>query len=127
MTERDIVQRNAAADTAPAPALTPRVDIFEDDAGLTLLADLPGVPKDQLGLRIEGDTLTIEGDIASDLPQELKAVHAEIQVPRYRRAFTLSRELDAANIEAESRNGVLKLRIPKREEAQPRRISVQVH
>jgi len=128
MAEPDIIQRNAAApDAAPAPALSPRVDIFEDDTGLTLLADLPGVPKDKLGLHIEGDTLTLEGEIASDLPQDLKPVHAEIRVPRYRRAFTLSRELDSANIDAECRDGVLRLRIPKREHAQPRRIAVQVN
>jgi len=122
-------QRALSRGTEPAAAqsIPPRVDIFEDDTGLTLLADLPGVPKERLGLKVEGDTLTIEGDINADLPDGLQPWHAEIQVPRYRRAFTLSRELDAARIEAEYRNGVLQLRIPKAEHAQPRKIAVQVH
>jgi len=109
-----------------APVLIPRVDIFEDDTGLTLLADMPGVSRENFGLKVEGDTLTLEGDIAPATPADLKPVHAEVQVARYRRAFTLSRELDSDAIQAESRDGVLRLRIPKRESAQPRRITVQV-
>ena len=108
------------------PVLVPRVDIFEDETGLTLLADMPGVPREDLRLNVEGDTLTLEGDISPDTPAGLTPVHTEVQVARYRRAFTLSRELDSAAIQAESRDGVLKLRIPKRESAQPRRITVQV-
>ncbi|HYE38567.1 MAG TPA: Hsp20/alpha crystallin family protein, partial [Ramlibacter sp.] len=49
-------------------AMLPRVDVLEDDAGITLLADLPGVPKEQLDLKVEGDTLTIEGQVAPQTP-----------------------------------------------------------
>jgi HSP20 family molecular chaperone IbpA len=56
----------------------------------------------------------------------MEATHAEIGLPRYRRAFTLSKELDSEKVSAELRNGVLKLRIPKAEHAQPRRIEVKV-
>lgn len=107
-------------------ALVPRVDVLEDDTGITLLADLPGVPREQLELKVEGDTLTIEGEVPPLGASELAPVYAELRVPRYRRAFTLSRELDAGRIEAGLTNGVLKLRIPKTEHAQPRRIQVQV-
>ncbi|AKJ32204.1 Hsp20/alpha crystallin family protein [Caldimonas brevitalea] len=107
-------------------AMVPRVDVLEDDAGITLLADLPGVSKDQLELKVDGDTLQIEGPVASATPEGLEAVYAEVRVPRYRRAFTLSRELDAGRIEATLKDGVLNLRIPKQEHAQPRRIAVQV-
>ncbi|MCM5679490.1 Hsp20/alpha crystallin family protein [Schlegelella sp. S2-27] len=108
-------------------AMVPRVDVLEDDTGITLLADLPGVPKEQLELKVEGDTLHIEGGMAPQLPEGLEPVYAEVRVPRYRRSFTLSRELDGARIEANLKNGVLELRIPKQEHAQPRRIEVQVH
>lgn len=111
---------------ADVPTLIPRVDVFEDGAGITLLADLPGVSKDRLELRVEGDALQIEGEIAPDTPEGMEAVYAEIQLARYRRAFTLSSELDPGRIEAQFRDGVLKLRIPKHEHAQPRRIEVQV-
>ncbi|MDE2092787.1 MAG: Hsp20/alpha crystallin family protein [Burkholderiales bacterium] len=105
-------------------ALVPRVDVLEDDAGITLLADLPGVPKDKLELKVEGDTLLIEGEVNTPTPPQLQSVYAEIRVPRYRRAFTLSRELDTGRIEAAMKDGVLTLRVPKQEHAKPRRIAV---
>ena len=105
-------------------ALTPRVDVSEDDTGITLLADLPGVPREQLELRVEADTLHIEGSVDAAAPENLEAVHAEVRLPRYRRAFTLSRELDASRIEAQLKDGVLRLRIPKQAHAQPRRIEI---
>jgi HSP20 family protein len=108
------------------PALTPRVDVLEDEGGITLLADLPGVPKDQLTLHVEGDRLEIEGQVVSPTPEGLQPVYAELRTPRWRRAFTLSRELDTGRIEANLKDGVLNLRIPKHEHAQPKRIQVQV-
>jgi len=108
-----------------APALLPRVDVIEDEDGITIQADLPGVPKDRLALRVEGETLQIEGDIASEMPEGMGAIYAEVQLPRYRRAFTLSRDLDTSKIDAALKDGVLTLRIPKAEHAQPRRIEVK--
>ncbi|HRP96423.1 MAG TPA: Hsp20/alpha crystallin family protein [Rhodocyclaceae bacterium] len=108
------------------PALLPRVDVSEDASGITLLADLPGVPKDKLELKVEGDMLQIEGEIAPETPENLEAMYAEVQVSRYRRAFTLSPELDTSRIDAQLRDGVLTLRIPKHEHAQPKRIEVKV-
>jgi len=107
-------------------AVLPPVDVIEDAAGITLYADLPGVGKEQLNLRVEADTLTIEGDVGLTTPEGLQASHAEVQVPRYRRVFTLSKELDAGKIAAEMAHGVLKLRIPKAEHAQPRKVQIRV-
>ena len=106
-------------------AMLPRVDVLEDDTGITLIADLPGVPKDKLDVKVEGETLVVEGAVSTPTPQQLEAVYAEVRVPRYRRAFTLSRELDTGRIDANLKDGVLHLRIPKQEHAQPRRIAVQ--
>ncbi|MGQ9685420.1 MAG: Hsp20/alpha crystallin family protein [Thiobacillaceae bacterium] len=106
--------------------LLPAVDVIEDAQGITLYADLPGVPKDRLSLQIEAGTLTIEGEVALDLPEGMEATHAEVGLPRYRRVFTLSNELDSDKVSAELSQGVLKLRIPKVEHAQPRRIEIQV-
>ncbi len=107
-------------------AVLPPVDVVEDSTGITLYADLPGVPKDKLSLRVEADTLTIEADVGLTTPEGLQASHAEVQVPRYRRVFTLSKELDPDKIAAEMNHGVLKLRIPKAEHAQPRKIQIRV-
>ncbi|MED5619435.1 Hsp20/alpha crystallin family protein [Ideonella sp. BN130291] len=107
-------------------ALVPRVDVYEDETGITLLADLPGVPKEQLELKVEGDTLQLDATVTPQTPDRLQPVYAEVRVARYRRAFTLSRELDTGRIDANLKDGVLTLRIPKHEHAQPRRIQVQV-
>ena len=127
MNELQTQAQRQPASTDDTRALLPRVDVLEDDTGLTLLADLPGVPRDKLELKVEGDTLQIEGEIAPQTPEGLEPVYAELRLPRYRRRFTLSRELDAAHIDAKLADGVLTLRIPKHADAQPRRIAVQVH
>lgn len=108
------------------PAMLPRVDVLEDQTGITLLADLPGVSRDQLDLKVDGDTLLIEGRVASLAPDGQEPTYAEVRRPLYRRAFTLSRELDSSRIEANLKDGVLNLRIPKQQQAQPRRIEVRV-
>lgn len=125
MSENTAVTRDARPSQSDA-AMMPPVDVIEDSAGITLYADVPGVPKDKLNLHIEADTLIIEGDLALNVPEAMEATHAEVSLPRYRRAFTLSKELDASKVSADLSHGVLKLRIPKAEHAQPRRIDVRV-
>lgn len=117
-------QQTALDGTANERAVTPAVDVFEDETGITLLADMPGVPRDQLELHVEGDTLLIEGRVQPQTPNGLEAIYAELRVPRWRRSFTLSRELDTSKIDANLKDGVLTLRIPKQSHAQPRRIAV---
>jgi HSP20 family molecular chaperone IbpA len=115
--------RQSEADR-PDAALLPPVNVIEDKEGITLYADLPGVPKEKLKLQIEGDSVTIEGELALDVPEGLEVTHAEVGLPIFRRVFTLSKELDPNKISAELANGVLTLRIPKAEYAQPRRIQI---
>ena len=107
-------------------ALLPAVDVIEDAGGITLYADLPGVSKDKLNLQVEADVLTIEGEVSLSTPSNMAASHVEVDVPRYRRVFTLSKELDSGKVSAELRHGVLRLRIPKAEHAQPRKIEIKV-
>jgi HSP20 family protein len=102
----------------------PPVDIAENESGFILFADLPGVSKDDLTVRVDGDTLVIEGVLTAPTPEKMDLVYGEAQFSAYRRQFTLSRELDCSRIEANLKNGVLKLTIPKTEEAKPRRIKV---
>lgn len=123
MSEAGNVTRQADS-TRSQGALMPPVDVVEDATGITLFADLPGVPKDKLNLHVEGDTLSIEGEVSVDMPQDMEASYAEVGLPRYRRVFTLSKELDPSKVSAELAQGVLKLRIPKAEHAQPRRIEI---
>lgn len=123
----DMQTRKAGDGQQPAaPHVVPPVDIYEDDSGITLLADLPGVGRDRLGVRVDGDTLTIEGTADVAGPRQMELVYGEAQPPVYRREFSLSRELDASRIEAQLKDGVLRLSIPKAEEARPRRVEVKV-
>jgi HSP20 family protein len=124
--EPNMNELQSTATRRPAgPTLNPHVDVLEDASGLTLLVDMPGVPKDAIELKLEGDALSIGGDIVADSVPGLQPVYTELAAARYQRAFTLSRELDASRIEASGRDGVLRLRIPKTERAQPRRIEVR--
>jgi len=106
-------------------ALTPAVDVAEDSLGITLYADLPGVPREKLELRTESDRLTIEAEIGFAVPAGLQSTHTEVPLGRFRRTFTLSKELDPSKVTAKLVQGVLSLRIPKAEHAQPRRIQVE--
>jgi HSP20 family protein len=121
--KREIARRT---EERHSPALVPPIDVLEDETGITLFADLPGVPRDRLTVRLDGEGLLIEGEIALETPEGTTPAYVEVQTPRFRRALTLSRELDPTKSEAAFKDGVLKLRIPKAEHAQPRRITVNV-
>ena len=105
--------------------LRPQVDIFEDDSGITVQADMPGVSRDHLHVHVDGDTLSLEGEAAISMPEGMEPVYADIHSTRYQRSFTLSRELDTDAIDANLKDGVLTLRIRKREAHKPRKIEVQ--
>jgi len=126
MSDNTNVTKTGNGDASRQPALLPPVDVIEDASGITLFADLPGVSKDKLNLQLASESLIIEGDVDIPMPEGMESNHAEIRVPRYRRVFTLSRELDSEKATAELAHGVLKLRIPKAEHAQPRKIEVKV-
>ena len=106
--------------------LRPPVNVFEDAEGITLEADMPGVSKDQLTLKVDRDSLLVEGDIHFDMPEGMEALHADIRATRYSRSFALSHELDTESIEASLKDGVLRLHISKRAEVRPRKIAVRV-
>ncbi len=115
----------AARGNTERPTLVPPVDVLEDETGITLYADLPGVAKEALQVRVDGETLTLDAPVSLGEAANVEPVYAELRAPHYRRSFTLSRELDTTRIEATLRDGVLQLRVPKLEKARPRRIEVQ--
>src|SRR3569833_706329 len=97
--------RNLSQKKTADAALMPPVDVIEDASGITLYADLPGVPKDRLALQLEADSLTIEGEMELDMPAQMESSQDEVKQPRYRRVVTLSRELDSEKAAAEFKNG----------------------
>ena len=122
-TGNDSVRERRASSTETP--LRPPVDIREDNEGITLCADMPGVSKEQLELRIEANTLIVEGSAQLELPEEAEALYADVRASCYRRAFALSSELDTDKIDANLKDGVLTVRIPKRGKLRPRRIDIQ--
>lgn len=103
----------------------PAVDIFEDESGLTVQADMPGVSREQLDVQIDSDSLSIVGKVKIAVPKNMDALYADFRSTRYERNFSLSRELDGDNVEANLKDGILTLRIPKREQFTPRKIEVR--
>ncbi|MEC5409975.1 Hsp20/alpha crystallin family protein [Paraburkholderia sp. MPAMCS5] len=105
--------------------LTPAVDIVENSQGVTLWADLPGVTRDRLDVKVHDGNLYIEAEAVVPMPTGLRLQHAEIRQPHFARAFSLGADFDASKIDASLKDGVLRLTIPRRDEARPRRIEVR--
>ena len=111
--------------SAPESALRPAVDIFETEDGVTLRADMPGVSRDRLNLRVDGPNLLVEGRIGITPQDQMQPLYADVRSSVYRRTFMLSNEFEAEKIDANLKDGVLTVRIPKRAELRPRRIEVR--
>jgi len=107
------------------PVFTPRVDIHESDEGLTLEADLPGVPTDHLEIEIDDNVLRILGRVAETLPAGARPVYEEYTTGTFARSFILSDEIDRDRVTASLNDGVLRLVLPKAQRARPQRIEVQ--
>ncbi|AXL48582.1 heat-shock protein [Paraburkholderia caffeinilytica] len=127
LAERDqsAVARRDTEQPARRITLTPAVDIYEDPQGVTLWADLPGVTKDKLDVKVHDSSLSIEAEAVVPTRANLRLQHAEVREPHFARTFTLSPDFDTSKIEANLQDGVLKLTIPRRDEARPRRIEVK--
>src|SRR5687767_10360493 len=117
--------RQALLNAAPATTIRPAVDIFETAEGITLQADMPGVAREGLNLRVEGPNLLVEGTIGIVPEQMMSALYADVRSTLYRRNFVLGNELETEKIDANLSNGVLTVRIPKRPELRPRKIEVR--
>lgn len=104
--------------------LTPAVDIVEDAQSVTVWADLPGVSKDRLDIKVHDGSLTIDAKSVVPVTANVRLSHAEIRASYFSRRFTVSEDFDTFRIEAVLKDGVLKLTIPRRDEAKPRRIEV---
>ncbi|MFC7368648.1 MULTISPECIES: Hsp20/alpha crystallin family protein [Vreelandella] len=107
-------------------ALLPAVDIIEESSALKLVADMPGVTHETLKVELDNNVLSLEGEIALDMPEGLSALHAEIRGKRFARRFNLSHEVNSDAITATIVNGVLTLTLPKKDNHRTRRIEVQV-
>lgn len=125
VTKREPTEVKSTREREEDFALAPPVDIFEDAHGITVQAEMPGVSKDRLNVQADRNSLLIEGEAAIDMPSGMEALYADVQATKYRRSFVLSGEFETERIEANLKDGVLTVRIPKRAEFRPRKIEVR--
>ena len=114
-----------AEQTKPGMVFTPNVDIFETDRELTLLADLPGVTAENLTIDLRENTLSLTGEVEPFEKANEEDILIEYEIGKYYRQFSLSSLIDQSQIDAKLTDGVLRLTLPKVEEAKPRKIEVR--
>jgi HSP20 family protein len=126
LTPRPKKEVSGREETKSARFYVPDVDIWEEDTGLTLLADMPGVAPDRLSVELSDDVLSLEGEIALSDYEGLSPVYTEYGVGHFQRRFSLpyGDRYDRNKVEASLRDGVLEVRVPRSEAARPRRIPV---
>ncbi len=132
MTEKELqtqqkreVQQNAEP-TKPMKQFIPTVDIYEDENSVTLLAEMPGVSKNGVEIKLDDGNLFIEGVMQSDQEMAGKTVLLqEYEVGNFVRKFSVSETIDQDKIEAVMANGILKLVLPKIKPAEPKKIEIK--
>ena len=125
-TTKNGTSTNAPAQSASAVTYTPRFDIWENEEGFVLAGDLPGVMPEDLELKYENQELMIHGRVRPRYAQG-QILREEYGVGDFYRSFTIGKLIDEGTIEAELKEGVLTVRLPKRAEARPRKIEVKVN
>ena len=103
------------------------VDVIETEDGVIVRADVPGVSPEQVGVHVRGDTLELHAPVNRPLPDNARVLLAEYGVGDWRRILRLSPAIDRERITARCASGVLEVRLPKRQEAQKRRIEVSAN
>ena len=123
--EQDKVHGNKAERTRNRPTLIPRVDIFETESAVVLLADLPGATEDEISVTLEKDVLTLEASVGKEAPHKHSLVHREFRSGDFYRAFSLTTSVERDKIAATLKHGVLRVELPKAGESRAQRIPLQ--
>jgi len=127
---QDIQARNkqevqsTAEQTTPGRVFSPLVDIFENDQELTIIADMPGVPSENVSIDLQENNLTLSGVPSVSIPDNEEILLEEFETGKYYRQFTLSEVIDQSNIRAKLNHGVLHVTLPKIGPAKPRKVQI---
>lgn len=116
---------SATEHTDPGLVFTPLVDIFESEAAITLIADMPGVAKQDMKIDLNDGELTLSGAVRPWENADENDILVELDIGRYYRRFTLSEAIDQEKIQAQAANGTVRLILPKVEKAKSRRIAIE--
>jgi len=107
----------------PIPTVAPVVDIYENEDEILLHADMPGVEKDKITVNVDNGTLTISG--VRELETKGVVTWEEFGNVEYKRNFSVPQTIDVGKVNAELKDGVLRLHLPKSEAAKPRQIEIK--
>ena len=105
------------------PTVSPLVDIYENDDEILLHAEMPGVEKDNIKVNIDNGTLILSA--IRNLGAKGSATWEEFGDVQYKRSFSVPQSIDVSKIDAELKNGVLRLHLPKSEAAKSRQIEIK--
>ena len=119
---QDLIQFNGS----PARTWAPPVDVFEKGDQLTFKAEVPGVDREQLDVRVEDGVLTIQGERKHEAEVDEAGVYRRERVyGTFTRSFTLPKNVDGAKVTATYKDGILEVTVPKSEAAKPKRVAIQ--
>jgi len=121
--EKEEIKKDEGEPTQAGVYYSPAVDIFETEEAITLLADLPGVDREQLNINVEDRQLTVTG-LVKEPEDRLQPVYTEYGIGGYTRSFKLGDTVDQSKISASLKDGVLTLVLPKADRLKPRRIEI---
>ena len=121
--EKEEIKKDEGEPTQAGVYYSPAVDIFETEEAITLLADLPGVDKEQLDINVEDRQLTVTG-LVKEPEDRLQPVYTEYGIGGYTRSFKLGDTVDQSKISASLKDGVLELVLPKADRLRPRKIEI---
>ena len=107
------------------PYFVPGVDIYESEEAVTVLASLPGVPKDSVVVTVDEGVLSLTGKVRSDLADDAEGRYCECEVGDFFRSFRLGPGVDGARMEASMSDGILTLVVPKSDWAKTKKIEVK--
>ncbi len=113
--KQEIVEQNETERTRDSRLYVPRVDIYESEDAIHLIADIPGADENSIDITLEKNVLTIDAEVHAEKPEDYSLTYAEYGIGSFRRKFNLSNEIDQEKIVAEVKDGVLKLKLPKSE------------
>lgn len=117
-------EETAVAEQPSLPAILPAVNLYEREHEVVIVADMPGVSEKNVDITVEKHVLTVSGRADWTEPAGYDLRYREFAPAEFRRAFSLTSDLDADNIKAVMKHGVLTLTLPKTEKAKPRKIEV---
>lgn len=103
---------------------TPRTNFYDTGSQFEIRAEVPGLTKDDLNIKIQGNYLEVSGTRKPDAPEGYKAHRVERSAASFTRSFTLPSEVDAEKIEASLNEGILSLTLPKAEAAKPKLVTI---